>query len=102
SAGFNSSTFAEQWNGTSWHLQALPGNAGARAISCVSATFCESVGSGGGDMWNGSSWSAQTIAGPAGARCAELNGGSCIAAAFCEAADQFTDSAGHEFSLAAT
>ncbi len=101
-AGFSSTTFAEQWNGTSWHLQALPGTAGVAAVSCVSATFCESVGSGGGDLWNGSSWSAQTIAGPTGSAFASLTGVSCVTAAFCEAAGQYQDSAGHAFSLAAT
>jgi hypothetical protein len=101
-AGFNFSTFAEHWNGTSWQLQSLPGTAGVAAISCVSAVFCESVGDGGGDMWNGSSWSAQTITGPAGSTFTGLSGVSCVTAAFCEAAGRFNDSAGHEFSLAAT
>jgi hypothetical protein len=101
-AGFSFTTFAEQWNGTSWHLQALPGTAGVGAMSCVSAAFCESVGDGGGDLWNGSSWSAQTIAGPAGSTFTGLSGVSCVTTAFCEAAGSYNDSAGHEFSLAAT
>ena len=95
-------SFAERWNGTSWHLQSLPGTAGVGAVSCVSVSFCETVGSAGGDMWNGSAWSAQTIPGPPGSTSANLSGVSCLTTTFCEAVGQYNDSSGNTLSLAAT
>jgi hypothetical protein len=97
-----SGPFALQWNGTSWQLQTVPGTAGSGSLSCVSATFCEMVGSGGGDVWNGSAWSSQTIPGPTGSTSATLSGVSCVTASFCQAVGQYTDSSGATLSLAAT
>jgi hypothetical protein len=64
---------AEIWNGTSWVLSATPdlaGQSGTTAysqlssVSCVSASFCEAVGTGpnGPDaaLWNGKSWTLQS------------------------------------------
>jgi hypothetical protein len=73
-------TFAERWNGTSWQLQAVPGTGGANAVSCVSVTLCEAVGSAGAEQWNGSSWKAQ----PVPAQITGLTGVSCVSAKFCE------------------
>jgi hypothetical protein len=87
-------SLAEGWNGTSWTIQATPdpveATSGARAdmhgVSCVSATFCEAVGSSSADpgaaawLWNGTSWAAQTIAGSS-----YLTSVSCASAHFCVA-----------------
>jgi len=51
-------------------------------VSCVSVTFCEAVGSSGGEVWNGSHWNAQAIPSPASV---SLFGVSCISPKFCEA-----------------
>src|SRR5260221_9652924 len=74
----------------------LPADGGARVsaagVSCVSARFCEAVGSSssaagaGAEMWNGSAWSLQVV--PGGA----LTSVSCTSATFCMAAG----SDGHE------
>jgi len=76
-------TFAEQWNGTSWALQTVPGTSGVNAVSCTSATFCEAVAPGGAFGWNGKSWKAQTVTGAG-----SLSGVSCTAKSFCEAAGE--------------
>jgi hypothetical protein len=68
----NQTALAEQWNGTSWKIQALPLPPPVlgsdvreilNAISCVSASFCEAVGVGGdgpnAEMWDGTSWALQ-------------------------------------------
>ena len=87
-------SLAEGWNGTAWTIQATPDPAeatsGTRAdmhgVSCVSATFCEAVGSSSADpgaaawLWNGTSWAAQTIAGSS-----YLTSVSCASADFCVA-----------------
>ena len=93
---------AEGWNGTSWTLQPAAKPRGATdnsfaGVSCVSASFCEAVGTatdvlGNGislaEGWNGTSWKIQATPSPAqvldGQR-ARLNGVSCVSASFCEA-----------------
>ena len=94
--------FAARWNGTTWLLQAVPGTTGMGPVSCVSVTFCEALGSDGSEKWNGSAWRAQPIPGPAGSTSTNLRAVSCANAAFCEAVGQYTDSLGHNLSLAAT
>jgi hypothetical protein len=81
---------AEQWNGHSWRLQAVPSTSDeAFSVSCVSATFCEAVGVGGASqapsawVWRGSSWTAQTL--PSQLGLGSLHGVSCVSPAFCEA-----------------
>lgn len=83
---------AEAWNGKAWSLQhavAPPGAASnsLSAVSCVSVSFCEAVGThpdSAGDqaslmeMWSGQSWHIQ--ASPQAAVSV-----SCVSAAFCEA-----------------
>ena len=90
----NTVSLAEGWKGTAWKIQATPNPAeaisGARAamdgVSCVSAKFCEAVGSSSANpgaaawVWNGTSWTAQTIAGSSG-----LASVSCASADFCVA-----------------
>ncbi len=70
----NQTALAEQWNGTSWKIQAVPlppPELGSdtreilNSVSCVSASFCEAVGTGGktgpnAEMWNGTSWTLQS------------------------------------------
>ncbi len=83
---------AEAWNGSTWQLQHAVAPPGATsnslgAVSCVSASFCEAVGthpdSAGNqvsliEMWNGQSWRIQ--ASPLVAVSV-----SCVSANFCEA-----------------
>src|SRR5258708_24996191 len=52
------------------------------SVSCVSATFCEAVGSSSGGVGHGSHGNAQAIPGPASA---SLLGVSCTSPKFCEA-----------------
>jgi|SRR5579875_2706147 len=98
SAGQDTIALAEQWNGTTWTLQPTVSPAQANsnglrmklaAVSCVSADFCEAVGtssaaSGGGtEQWNGTKWTLQTTAGGA------LDTVSCTTADFCMAAGNY-------------
>ncbi len=66
-------SLAEIWNGTSWLIAATPNIAAQSgttayndllSVSCVSASFCEAVGTGpdGADaaVWNGTSWTLQS------------------------------------------
>jgi hypothetical protein len=72
---------AEEWDGTAWKLQAIPGGPVA-AVSCASATFCVAAGIDGHvDTWNGTSWSAQ----PSTTGFTSLNSVSCTSPSFCEA-----------------
>jgi hypothetical protein len=52
---------AEQWNGSTWTVQATPGHSGASlgSVSCVSPTVCIATGYNKGpsaDRWNGTTW----------------------------------------------
>jgi hypothetical protein len=92
---------AEGWDGNTWQLQHPVAPPGAtfnalRAISCVSVSFCEAVGthfdSAGADTevnlaetWNGQSWVIQKTPDQPGAVDDELLGVSCVSAQFCEA-----------------
>ena len=90
SAG-NGVNLAEIWNGTSWRITATPnlkGQSGAAdndlySVSCVSASFCQAVGSGPSGpeaaLWNGTSWTVQAIPG-ADVQTQEV---SCATADFC-------------------
>jgi hypothetical protein len=76
---------AERWNGTSWRLQALPASVGVGTVSCVSASFCEAVGSSAGAaVWNGTSWSAQPFPNPTGGFINGFGSVSCASVTFCE------------------
>jgi hypothetical protein len=93
---------AEAWNGNAWGLQHAVAPPGAThnalsAVSCVSASFCEAVGthldSTGNDVnlaetWNGRSWLIQATPNPqstSGGSGNSLFGVSCVSAHFCEA-----------------
>jgi hypothetical protein len=93
---------AEGWNGSSWTLQAAATPPGATAnalnsVSCVSAAFCEAVGTATdtsandislAEGWNGTAWKLQATPEPAQASSgvrAIMNGVSCVSASFCEA-----------------
>ncbi len=82
-------TVAEQWNGSSWQLQAVPSDATVNSVSCASAEFCEAVGTGSAYGWSGSHWSAQTIPGSAGS--GSLGGVSCASPRSCEAVGQYNN-----------
>jgi hypothetical protein len=94
---------AEGWDGSAWQLQHAAAPPGATyntlsGISCVSASFCEAVGThfdsaGNQDMlaetWNGQSWKIQSITDPANPYGSPDDNGlynvSCASAQFCEA-----------------
>lgn len=93
---------AEAWNGTAWAIQhaAQPSSATnntLNGVSCVSATFCEAVGShfnaagslvGLAERWNGTSWTIQAVPNPSSQfvpTSGTLFGVSCVSASFCEA-----------------
>jgi hypothetical protein len=98
SAG-NEVNLAETWNGTSWLIKAtpsLPGQNGAsgselNSVSCVSASFCQALGTGPGGpsaaWWNGTSWTVQAIPG----RDVQSQKVSCPTVDFCMSADGFGD-----------
>jgi hypothetical protein len=106
---------AETWNGSSWKQRAVPSPAGADApglngVSCVSADFCEAVGStneqagssdaGFAEIWNGSSWRVQSVAAPAGGTSVLFRAVSCASADFCEAVGEYVNSSSVLVSLA--
>jgi len=93
---------AETWDGTAWQLQHAVAPRGAtyntlNGISCVSASFCEAVGthydSAGNEVnlaetWNGQSWKIQSTpnaTGQSGGTGNSLINVSCVSAQFCEA-----------------
>jgi hypothetical protein len=99
SSASSSPGFAEAWNGSSWSVQSMPSPAGAasvllKGVSCVSASFCEAVGSyvssdttlSLAEEWNGTAWTVQSTPNQAGVP-TQLDGVSCVSATFCEAAD---------------
>ncbi len=82
SAGGRPGAGGEEWTGSAWQPQAIPGSAYLTAVSCVSADFCAAVGgNGGADTWNGTTWSA--VAPPPGF--SSLTSVSCTSPDFCEA-----------------
>ncbi|HEV2377773.1 MAG TPA: hypothetical protein VGS19_37125 [Streptosporangiaceae bacterium] len=102
----------ESWNGSSWQIQhaVLPRGAvtnNLSAVSCLSAVFCEAVGShfdsssaatvALAEVWDGSTWALQKTPDPAqavnGVRMV-LNGVSCASATFCEAVGSSSATAG--------
>ena len=98
SAG-NEANLAEIWNGTSWLIKATPNPTGPNgpgdneldSVSCVSASFCQAVGTGPNGptaaLWNGTSWTVQAVPGAD----VEPQEVSCATADFCMSADGFGD-----------
>jgi hypothetical protein len=93
---------AESWDGSTWALQSADAPPGATdnalgAVSCVSASFCEAVGSHGNrigtasnlaETWNGTTWKIQPTPSPQGQfgpTGNDLEGVSCVSTSFCEA-----------------
>jgi len=108
----NPVVLAEMWDGTTWQIQpafAPPGAAAnsLSAVSCVSAIFCEAVGSHPdrsglagvslAEVWNGATWKIQKTANPArstnGLRMS-LAGVSCVSTRICEAVGSSSSTAG--------
>ena len=93
------SALAEVWNGTDWHIRAVPVPPGGTrsaldGVSCTTASSCIAVGhyiSNQGvkvtlaERWNGTSWSLQPTPDPAGAKDSVLSGVSCGSATSCVA-----------------
>jgi uncharacterized membrane protein len=87
---------AQAWNGNSWALQHAVAPAGAThnalsGVSCVSASFCQALGTGPGGpsaaLWNGTSWTVQAVPG----RDVQSQKVSCATVDFCMSADGFGD-----------
>jgi len=100
-----SGSAAAVWNGTTWTAQTVPALTGyvtgLSAVSCISAMFCEAVGSysnGSGPyyalaaVWDGTAWTLQSAPSPAGAYQTSLNGVSC-AAGVCAAVGNYVQTA---------
>ena len=91
----------ESWNGSTWTIQSSPNpETTARealdAVSCVSATSCQSVGSYGEvndqtltESWNGSTWTIQSS--PNNGRSDALSGVSCVSSS-CTAVGYYDNS----------
>jgi hypothetical protein len=102
---------AEQWNGSTWAVEALPALVGAKqvaltSVSCVAKTACTAVGysANGGSRaplvarWNGTKWTLEPLGLPAGAKGAQLTSVSCVAEA-CTAVGIASSEAGVESGL---
>ncbi len=89
---------AEEWNGTSWSIEATPEPSGAEAalfygVACTSAGPCTAVGgynSSGvlvtlAEEWNGTTWSAEATPNPSGALYSILSGVACTSTGPCTA-----------------
>src|SRR5260221_158079 len=108
----NPVALAESWNGSTWQIQPAfrpPGAAANNlsAVSCVSAVFCEAVGSHPersglatvslAEAWNGAIWKIQRTPNPARATSRlRMNpaGVSCVSGRFCEAVGSSSSAAG--------
>ena len=89
-------TLIEQWNGAGWAIVPSPNTSATlsnelEGISCVSASDCWAVGSGGTstafqtltEQWNGTSWSIVPSPNTSAALNNELNSVSCVSASTC-------------------
>jgi hypothetical protein len=83
--GPGGSTLTENWDGTSWTLDAPPTQSTPplAGISCTSSTACTAVGASAAERWDGTSWTIQPTPDPGGLP--ELSGVSCSSAAACTA-----------------
>ncbi len=52
---------AEQWDGTVWTIQSVPGTGRLAGVSCTSATAGTAVGGDVAERWNGTTWTIQPI-----------------------------------------
>jgi len=128
-SGLATVSLAEVWNGATWKIQKTPNPARAAGglrmtlagVSCVSARFCEAVGSSSrrlnaekrdasmefannpktlAEAWNGHTWRLQHPVMPPGATFNALASVSCVSTMFCEAVGTHFDSAGNQVDLA--
>jgi hypothetical protein len=89
-----SGVIVERWDGKVWQLQRAPSwpQATLYAVSCVTATYCEAVGTGPTgaaleERWDGTTWQVQ--ADPPGVELgALLQSVSCVNVDYCEAVGQ--------------
>ena len=107
-------SLAEDWNGSSWSVDAVPNPAGTTfsalaAVACISPQRCTavgySIGSSGqavtlSEAWNGKSWSIQTTPNPSGATGSAFAGVACISAKVCIAVGLNQESETVEVTLA--
>jgi hypothetical protein len=97
-----SATFAEQWNGTEWSLQATVNPAEVQdddmwGVSCSSSTACMATGYTFGkhalplaESWNGKEWKLLSVPIPSEADVGILEGGvSCTSSTACTATGQY-------------
>jgi hypothetical protein len=101
SSGTGSGTpglLAEQWNGSAWKIQSIPGPAARggvlAAVACPAARACRAVGNDSAglfsEVWNGSSWVVRPVPVPSGGADADLEAVSCTAADRCEAVGTYS------------
>jgi hypothetical protein len=102
-------TLAEQWNGSTWHIQPTPdpvgsGSSRLSAVVCPAADSCTAVGSSNSQLLverrGGGRWRIQSAPVPPGAQFSELNGVTCTAANSCIAVGDFVNSSGADVTLA--
>jgi hypothetical protein len=114
-SGSPASPLAEQWNGSTWAIQAVP-SAGTglnelSAVSCPAVTDCTAVGNSAppgqastttlAEGWDGTTWAIQATPPLTGATSSELRGLSCTGPAACTAVGT-QDSASGSDALAET
>lgn len=100
------STLAEEWNGTTWRVQATPNPGGKGAeltgVSCSAATACTAVGYYVSDLdlpltlaeaWNGVDWTIENTPNPTGNDSPVLQGVSCTSPMACTAVGNYTSDA---------
>lgn len=107
-------TFAEGWNGSSWHIEGTPNPTGATlsqllGISCKSASTCMAVGNyttGSNhevplsETLSGSTWSIRGAATASGERAGSLTGVACVSSTNCFAVGDFVPSTSSQTTLA--
>jgi hypothetical protein len=106
---------AERWNGTTWHVQPIPGPGRSigtelAAVSCSAVTACTAAGSydtashlgrPAAAAWRGKGWRLQAAPAPVGASAANgLVGVSCVSARTCTAVGFSTATTGESTTLA--
>jgi hypothetical protein len=104
STATTTSSFAENWNGTSWTLESTPEPAGTSSssfssVSCAGTGTCTAVGeyaSGTGDLtlaetWDGTTWSLDPTPDPSVSQSSSLDGVACMSGGGCQAVGTATD-----------
>jgi len=94
-----SHAFAQRWNGTTWHLLAVPEPPGSQSSllsidTCSSSSSCVAVGNYTdrtgtprtlAERWDGTTWKVQPTPNPRGAQFSILSGVACTSSTACEA-----------------